>query len=164
MSTVDIRLPQIARLRVAGHKDSIIAGCVGLTEAGLRRILALPEYKALEDAVLQGTISKMDLALAGRADALRQEFKVGVPLAMRTLLEAVQQRRDLRASLDAAKEILDRDPDKVFTKTSRVEASSSLAPTLTGETLAAISGGADKVATSLSSQTVLVAETSETVQ
>jgi hypothetical protein len=148
MSKVDIRIPQIARMRVAGHRDAIIAQTVGLTPAGLARIVALPEYKDVENAVLQGTISKMDIALAGRADLLRQEFKVGVPMAMRTLLEAVQQRRDLRASLQAASEILDRDPDRVFAKAGRTDSQPQV-PTLSGEVLSALQTGADAVATKL---------------
>jgi hypothetical protein len=148
MSKVDLRIPQIARMRVAGHRDAIIAQTVGLTPAGLARILALPEYKDVEQAVLQGTISKMDMALAGRADLLRQEFKVGVPLAMRTLLEAVQQRRDLRAALEASKELLDRDPDRVFAKASR-QPEAPTVPTLSGEVLQALAPSADAVQTKL---------------
>jgi hypothetical protein len=148
MSKVDLRIPQIARMRVAGQKDAVIAGAVGLTPQGLARILSLPEYKDVERAVLTGTVTKMDMALAGNRAALCQEFKVGVPLAMRTLLEAVQQRRDLRASLEAAKEILDRDPDRVFTK-SRADGVGGGPPTLDAGTLASLSGNADKVATSL---------------
>jgi hypothetical protein len=148
MSKVDIRIPQIARMRVAGLKDAVIAATVGLSPPGLARILALPEYKEVEDSILQGTISKMDLALAGRADLCRQEFKVGVPMAMRTLLDTVQQRRDLRASLKAAEEILDRDPDRTFVKVSKVEPAVQT-PTLTGEVLQALAPQADKVTSSL---------------
>ena len=150
MSKVDIRIPQIARMRVAGHKDAFIASVVGLTPAGLARIVSLPEYKDVENAVLSGTISKMDMALAGRADLLRQEFKVGVPLAMRTLLEAVQQRRDLRAALEASKELLDRDPDRVFVKASRSETAAQQSITIPGEVLTALAPSADSVATSSS--------------
>ena len=58
----------------------------------------------------------MDEALAGRAALIRQTFAVGVPAAMRALLETVTQKRDLRARLEAAREFLDRDPDRTFTK------------------------------------------------
>lgn len=113
---VQIRMQQIARLRVAGVKDAVIAASVGLTPAGLARIVALDEFKDLQDSILHGTISKMDQALAGKADLIKQQFREGVPLAMRTLLETVTQRRDLRAAMAAASEILDRDPDGTLLK------------------------------------------------
>lgn len=114
---VNIKIEQIARLRVAGIKDVRIAALVGLTNGGLQRILALPEYKEHEESILHGTLSKMDEALAGRVNEMKREFAVGVPAAMRALLETVTQRRDLRARLAAASEILDRDPDRAFAKT-----------------------------------------------
>jgi len=112
-----IKIEQIARLRVAGIKDVRIAALVNLTNSGLQRILATPDYQEHEAAVLAGTITKMDEALAGRVNEMKQEFAVGVPAAMRALLETVTQRRDLRARLAAASEILDRDPDRAFAKT-----------------------------------------------
>jgi len=114
---INIKIEQIARLRVAGIKDVRIAALVGLTNSGLQRILALPEYQEHEQSILDGTISKMDEALAGRVQEMKREFSVGVPAAMRALLETVTQRRDLRARLAAASEILDRDPDRAFAKT-----------------------------------------------
>jgi hypothetical protein len=113
---VKIIIEQLARLRVAGIKDNIIAAKLGMTQSGLSRILALPEYQDVEAAVLQGTVSKMDAALAGRADALKEYFKQGVPVALRALVESVTQSRDLRARISAAAELLDRDPDKQFVK------------------------------------------------
>lgn len=142
-----MRIAQIARLRVAGQRDSVIAQAVGLSPQGLARILSLPEYKDAEDCVLRGVITDMDQALAGRADLLRKQFQVGVPLAMRTLLDAVQQRRDLRASLEAAREILDRDPDRVFVK--QRGPLENQPPTLDAATLISLSSNADKVATSV---------------
>jgi hypothetical protein len=58
----------------------------------------------------------MDEALAGRTKEMRQAFESAVPAAMRTLVEAVTQRRDLRAAIDASREILDRDPKRTFAK------------------------------------------------
>ena len=118
---VHIKIEQIARLRIAGHiSDERIARLLGLTRSGLSRILALPEYIECEQASLSGTISKMDEALAGKADIIRKVFAVGVPLAMRALVETVMQRKDLRACMHAATELLDRDPEHTFSK-SRVE-------------------------------------------
>jgi len=146
MSKVDLRLPQIARLRVAGARDAVIASAVGLSPMGLARILSLPEYKLCEQQVLDTLVGKMDTALAGKADLLRQQFSVGVPMAMRALLDSVQQRRDLKASLEAAKELLDRDPDRTFSKQ---PSSASAQPTLSAELLAQLAPTADKVATSV---------------
>lgn len=113
-----LKIQQIARLRVGGLSDHIIASKMGMTHDGIRRIVNSPEYKQEEDAVMRGVVSQMDEALAGRADELRSMARVGVPIALQTLVEAAKQRRDLRAALQASSELLDRDPDKLFTKTS----------------------------------------------
>jgi hypothetical protein len=115
-SKVKIVIEQLARMRVAGIRDNIIAAKLGMSQSGLSRILALPEYKEVEDAVLNGVVSKMDSALAGRGDALKDYARIGVPIALRALVEACTQRRDLRACISAAGELLDRDPDKNFVK------------------------------------------------
>ena len=117
MPKVHIKIEQIARLRAAGSiSDDRIATLLGLTRAGLSRILALPEYQEAEQAALTGVVTKMDEALAGRANEIRKVYAVGVPLAMKAMLEMVQQKKDLRQRLEAAKEILDRDPQHTYSK------------------------------------------------
>jgi hypothetical protein len=113
---VKIIIEQLARMRVAGIRDNIIAAKLGMSQGGLSRILALPEYQDVEAAVLTGTVSKMDASLAGRADLLKDYARQGVPVALRALVEACTQSRDLRARISAAGELLDRDPDKLFAK------------------------------------------------
>lgn len=141
---VHILIQQIARFRVAGIRDGVIAAKLNISQSGLSRILSLPDYKDEEQAVLQGTVSKMDEALAGRADALKEYAKQGVPVALRALLEAATQQRDLRARISAASEILDRDPDRLFAKgQARLEPT---APGISEETLKALDGVADKTA------------------
>jgi hypothetical protein len=116
----NIRLQQIARYRITGRiGDARIAELVGLTPPGLARILALPEYKELEESLLEGHISQMDEELSGNLEELRSNMRTAVPLALRSLVETVQQRRDLRAALAAAKEIIELDPDRTFTKVSK---------------------------------------------
>lgn len=115
-SATKIKIELIARYRVAGVKNSKIAEIMGITEASLGQILQLPEYKETEEAILLGVTSKMDEALAGRGDIIRATMRTGVPAALRCLLDAVNQRRDLRTALAAAGEILDRDPDKTLLK------------------------------------------------
>jgi len=115
-----MKMEQICRFRVAGVPDVRIAALLGMSNSGLQRILALPEYQQIEQSVLQGHLTNMDDALAGKVDEMRKAFQVGVPAAMRCLLETVTQRRDLRAAMAAASEILDRDPDRAFTKTNKM--------------------------------------------
>lgn len=110
---VRIKLEQIARLRVVGSiPDGRIAELLGLTGSGLSRILALPEYKEAEECILTGALTKMDEAMAGKVEEIRNALRPGVPAAVRALLDAVTQRRDTRASIVAAKEIIALDPDK----------------------------------------------------
>lgn len=141
---VKILVEQIARMRVVGIRDSIIAVRVGLTQSGLSRIVALPEYRDLEECILQGQLSKMDEALAGKIEALKTHFELHVPLALRTLFETCAQRRDLRAAMSAASEILDRDPQGTFGK-KRVSLGEG-SPTVSAELLAGLAGAADGVA------------------
>lgn len=160
-----IKLHQIARMRVAGVKDVVIAQQMNLSTPGLARILALPEYQDLEQSILLGHVSKMDEALAGKIDVIRAEFKHGVPLAMRTMVEIVQQRRDLRSALAAASEILDRDPDRTYAKSQRSASQegdgvANAAP-LPADTLAVLTKEADKLTKANFAQPTAVAQQSE---
>lgn len=143
-----ILIDQIARFRVGGIRDGVIAAKLNISQSGFSRIIALPEYKDVEECVLNGTVSKMDEALAGRADALKENFRFAVPVACRALLEAATQQRDLRARIAAAKEILDRDPDKIFA-TGVVRAEDN-APAVSEAALKALEESADKAAVAVS--------------
>jgi DNA-binding transcriptional MerR regulator len=112
----NIKIPQVCRWRMAGIKDTKIAELLNMTQSGLAQILASQEYKDYEESYLQGHLSKMDEALAGKISEIRKNFQPLVPAAMRALVDAVTQRKDLKASLEAAKEILDRDPDRTLNK------------------------------------------------
>lgn len=109
-----IKMAQIAKMRVAGIKDVQIAAGLNITNSGLQRILRLQDYKDIEEAELQGHLTKMDEVLAGKREDLQQMWRKAVPVACRGILEIAMQKRDLRAALAAHKEILDRDPDRIF--------------------------------------------------
>ena len=140
---VRLKIAQIARLRCQGIKDQQIMRGLGLTQSCLSRIVALPEYKLEEEAEFTGVISKLDGILASRTDALRAHFAVAVPAAMRALVDGVLQKRDLKARLEAAKEILDRDPKRIFVKDAiRLSPDS---PHVPGELLANLGREADAI-------------------
>lgn len=149
---VKIVIEQLARMRVAGIRDNIIAAKLGMSQGGLSRILALPEYKDVEDAVLSGTVSKLDAALAGRADDLKAYCRQGIPVALRALVEACTQSRDIRARISAASELLDRDPDKLFAKGSA--RMNDQAQPVSSAMLDAIAGEADKVGAAVKKEQV----------
>jgi hypothetical protein len=121
-NTILFKLNQIARLRLfSGLKDGQIATLMNLSQSGLSRILTLPEYQETETQLLEGGITKMDEQVAGKLDEMRELYKPAVPAAMRTLLEVVTQRRDLRAAVAASIQVLDRDPDQTFVATGKRE-------------------------------------------
>ena len=122
----NIKIPQVCRWRVAGIKDIKIAELLNMTPGGLAQLLASQEYKDYEASFLNGHLSKMDEALAGKISEIRTNFQPLVPAAMRALVDAVTQRKDLKASLEAAKEILDRDPDKTLVKNRESSTSAAL--------------------------------------
>jgi hypothetical protein len=115
--TTNIKIPQIARWRIAGVTDLRIAQLMQMSLGGLARILASQEYIEYEAALMNGHITAMDSALAGKIDEIRGECRKAVPAALRCLVDAVTQRRDLKAAMVAAKEILDRDPDRTLAST-----------------------------------------------
>lgn len=141
---VKIAMEQLARMRIAGIRDGVIAAKLGYTQAGLSRILALPEYQELEEAILTGVVSKMDEALSGNVKAMTKYFENTVPVALRTLFETVTQRRDLRAAMSAATEILDRDPQGTFSK--KKVGLSEESPQVSTAMLDSMTPDADKVA------------------
>jgi 2-phospho-L-lactate guanylyltransferase (CobY/MobA/RfbA family) len=85
-----------------------------MSPAGVANIMQSQEYKDHEAALLNGHLSAMDQALAGKVEVIHNEFKAAVPAAMRCLVDTVTQRRDLKAAMTAAKEILDRDPQRTL--------------------------------------------------
>jgi hypothetical protein len=115
-SQIRMRIQRVARMRVAGIKDSVIQLREGVTPPAFHYLINLPEYKEVEEALFEGTISSMDRAIAGNVEALRTEVRGAVPAALRTVIEVANQRRDLKTALAASLELLDRDPDRVAQK------------------------------------------------
>lgn len=113
---VEVKCVQIARMVVKGMKLTQIAIEMGMSYSGLVAITRRPEYLALEEQVRSGVVMQMDARLAKRA-AMQTEMEDHVPDAMKVLLDAVTKKRDLRAAL----EVLDRDPQRTFSKASRSE-------------------------------------------
>ena len=110
-----LRVQRIARMEVAGVSDVTICKAEGLDYTQLKYLRSLKEFIELREDILQGHLTEMDKALAGKVELLRGELRAAVPAALRALVDTVNQRRDLRSSLAAAKEILDRDPDRIMT-------------------------------------------------
>ncbi len=150
-ATILYKLNQIARLRLfSGMKDGSVATLVGLTQSGLSRIIALPEYQEIERQLLEGGITKLDEAVAEKHEEMKKLFAPAVPAAMRTLIEVVTQRRDLRAAVAASIEVLDRDPDRNFTKASRHDSENTRANAVPAGVLASAMTATTAVAKAVS--------------
>jgi hypothetical protein len=139
----NIKIPQIARWRIAGVTDVKIAQLLGMSGSGLAQILATAEYQEYEAALLNGHLSAMDRALAGKVEAIQQECRQAVPAALRCLVDVVTQRRDMKAAFAAAKEILDRDPDRILPTSKDDEA---VAPGVPAEVITQAAAEGDKIA------------------
>lgn len=113
-----LKAAQIARARVLGAAkgitDSEIARQFGLSTGGFARLIATPEYKEMETAVLSHVTTKQDAQLDGNLEALKKTFAKHIPAVMQSVLDVVMQKRDLKASLEAAKIWLDRDPARTL--------------------------------------------------
>ena len=135
--TKTIKIPQIVRWRIAGVTEVKIADLLGVTVQAIRQIIVSDDYKQEEEAVLNAHLSAMDEALAGKVSVIHQQFRAAVPAAMRALVDAVTQRRDLKTAIAAAGEILDRDPDRTLAKRSAKQSGDEdSAPRLPDEVLA----------------------------
>jgi len=118
----NIKIPQIARWRIAGVSDKRIAEEIHMTVSGLAQLLATPEYRDYEAALMNGHLTAMDAALAGKVKLIHDEMRQAVPAACRALVDIVTQRRDMKAAFAAAREILDRDPDRTLPASASEEA------------------------------------------
>jgi len=134
-ATKNIKIPQIIRWRVAGLSEVKIADLLGMTTQAIRMIVTSQGYQDEEAAYLNGHLSAMDEALAGKVDVIHQNFRAAVPAAMRCLIDAVTQRKDLKTAIAAAGEILDRDPDRTLSKQSQRKEGEHEAPKLPDEVL-----------------------------
>ena len=142
-SKTAIKVPQIVRWRIAGISDTKIQKMLGMSSSGLAQILASPEYIEEEAAYLNGHLSAMDRAMAGKIEAIHQECRQAVPAALRALVDTVTQRRDLKAAMAAAKEILNRDPDRSLVSNTSDEA---VAPGIPAEVIEAAAQEGNKIA------------------
>lgn len=141
----NIKIPQIARWRIAGVSDKMIATELHMTVSGLARILATQEYQDYEAALMNGHLTAMDDALKGKVNLIHEELRGAVPAAVRFLVDAVTQRRDMRTAFAAAKEILDRDPDRTLPACAEQEA---VAPGVPASVLDAAAEAGNDIASS----------------
>lgn len=145
-SKVLAKIEQIARYRVLGKKDSWIAQVIGMSCGGLSRILATDEYRQIEASVRQQLIGKMDNALEQqRVQIMRQQLADAVPDALKFIIDTCRQGQDMRARMAAAKEVLDRDPQRLFSKGSTNREDTTQSPSnLPPEFLATAQSESDK--------------------
>lgn len=111
-----LRIQRVARMEISGVSDRTICAAEGFDHPALAYLRKLIEYQEVKNDLLQGHLTEMDRAIAGKVDVLRGEIRNAVPSALRCLIDAVNQRRDLRTAIAASVELLDRDPDKLFLK------------------------------------------------
>lgn len=146
-----MKAAQIARARVLGAAKNItdaeLARQFGLSFGGFARLIATPEYKELEASVLAHVTTKQDARLDGNLDAITKQFAKHVPAVMQRILDIAMQQRDLRTSLEAAKEWLDRDPARTLSKAGTRGAGQGAAstPPLPDEVLKQLSDDSDNV-------------------
>jgi len=129
---VFLKMTQIARMRIRGYKDGIIASHFGLSQSGLARIISDPTYIEIQAQVLETVNAGLDAGLKNDHDELKRKFEKYVPFAMQALIDTVMQSRDLKMKMEAAKEIFDRDPNKSFAKADKTGQSAGATALPTG--------------------------------
>lgn len=140
-----ILVSQIARLRISGIKDNIIAQTLNLRSQVVYRITKTQYYKEVEEALLHGHLSAMDAKLAKKRDVMEGIMEQATPQAVMTIVEVARQRRDLRSALAAAKDILRMDPNRTFAVDGDSRIRSSNSPGLPASLFESIAKDADGV-------------------
>lgn len=105
-----LKIEQLARLALAHASNADMMRYSGLTQSGLSRILALPEFKEQVARLQAQLMSHGDAVLQRKLDQTLRVFDDAVPEALQALVDTVKQNRDLKARMLAAREILNRDP------------------------------------------------------
>lgn len=106
---------EIARLLRQGYGIPQTAKMMRLTYHGLLRITKTVEYKMIAQEEAEAASKSLDHIRAdirSIREELNEEMENAVPEAWCVLIDNLRQRKDLRAAL----EILDRDPQKQFSK------------------------------------------------
>jgi hypothetical protein len=122
-----IRMEQLARLEATGSYSNIqLAAYFGVTLATIQVMKARPEYQAARIAHATGVLNTISNESLKDVENQTAEIKDMVPLALRTLRDALVRGNAQTASvqerklaMDASREILDREGQ--FAKVSRSE-------------------------------------------
>lgn len=110
---------QICRMLWQGYGRAQTARMMGMSYEGLLRITKTEEYREIDEIIRQQVLGGMDATLARRTDIrnvrdeLRDEMEDAVPEAWRVLIQNLRHKQNLKAAL----EVLDRDPERQFSKT-----------------------------------------------
>ena len=119
-----MRYEKIARYRATNrYTDAHIAGIVGLTPGGLAQAILSQEYKDIEAEVFKDHLENVESGLREDEEEIREAARAAVPLALRTLVNAVTQSKDLRTAVAAAKLLIENDPNRTLTSSARGSAS-----------------------------------------
>lgn len=97
---------QIARYTLAGLTDAEIAERLSMTHAGVVTAKQQPEYKAIETSLRDGVLTQMDAELGEDIVAMRTKLRTYVPAALQTLIDAAQQRKDLKLAVNASEALI----------------------------------------------------------
>lgn len=97
---------QIARYTLAGLTDQEIAERLMMTHAGVVTAKQQPEYKAIETSLRDGVLTQMDAELGEDIVAMRTKLRTYVPAALQTLIDAAQQRKDLKLAVNASEALI----------------------------------------------------------
>lgn len=114
------KIEHIARLRVnrPDLKDGEISVMVDVLQPRLSVIYSMPEYLETERIERRMLADKLDASQSDNVAIMQEAWKNKIPVAMNAIFEAAAQSKDLRVRMDAAKELLDRDPRRLFAKKS----------------------------------------------
>jgi hypothetical protein len=101
-------------------KDDAKAIFLGMSIGGVRQLRTTREYSQFTTEVLSHVTSVLTEQLNKDSEYVKETIENEVPVALQTLVELGRQRKDERIALSASLELLDRDPQQRFVKTSRI--------------------------------------------
>lgn len=117
-SKVRVKIEQIVRLKLSGLTVGQICEQSGMPESTVKRLSKRAEFHEREQEVLAELTAASGPAVAQTLDLIQERVRQERPATLEKLL-ALRGSSNQRVSLEACKDLLDRDPDRALQKTSR---------------------------------------------
>ena len=117
-SKVRVKIEQVVRLKLSGMAVRQICQQSGISLSTYKRLLRRPEFQERQEELLAEVAAASGPVIAKSLEAVQERVREERPATLDKLLK-LRDSENARVSLEACKDLLDRDPDRALQKTSR---------------------------------------------